>query len=82
MTKKDYELIASTIKTYVDNAYSLRARNNKQIDLGNSVDRTKESQQFETLGQLVGSLEQSFEQENSKFDRKKFEQACGFTYDK
>ena len=74
--------IANTIRTYVDNAYELRALNDKQIDLGNSVDRTKEQQQMETLAMLVGGLSASLTQENENFDREKFEKACGFTYDK
>lgn len=51
MRKKDFETVANSIKFYVDNAYELRANNDKQVDLGNSVDRTKEYQQFETLEQ-------------------------------
>lgn len=83
MTKKDYELIAKGIKVLVDRANELRASNDYQNDvLGNKIDRTREHQQFETLGQLVGSLSHSFERQNSKFDKAKFEQACGFTYDK
>ena len=79
MTKKDYELIANSIKTLVQNAYETRQFNDTQFNIGYSVNRTQERQQFETLTQLVGSLCYSLKVDNKNFDEHKFQVACGFT---
>ena len=64
MTRKDYELIAATIRD------QLNVTRDNQTDFGFGA--------FEALQELTDRLSTKFAHENPRFDGRIFRQACGF----
>lgn len=64
MTKKDYELIAGVVKDFDQR-------------LGNWFNGQERQQRQEVHAELAHSMANQLEQDNPKFDRNKFLQACG-----
>ena len=72
MTRKDYEMLAQTIRPMVDNARQIMSIGTDEAGL---VARSKAN----TLCAFAYNLVQRLMADNSRFDHVKFYEACGFT---
>jgi len=68
MTKKDYELIASVIKGRMDNAIESYHFGYSDKDIQHATN---------TLADLADFMAYELSQDNPRFDRQRFLQACG-----
>lgn len=73
MTRKDYQMLAQVIRPQVDNARTIRL-----IEKSGGGDNTVSDAMAKVVSTIAYNLVQHLAADNSRFDHKRFYEACGF----